>query len=90
MEAFRGRDGSFPDELSGMICDAKTNEELLEISFNNASLSGQKTEEGYYYSIPSESAEDELKVVAAEVTSFAGKKKKNLAHIHFLHILTKS
>ena len=31
-----------------MICDAKTNEELLEISFNNASLSGQKTEEGYY------------------------------------------
>ena len=67
-----------------MICDAKTNEELLEISFNNASLSGQKTEEGYYYSIPSESAEDELKVVAAEVTSFAGKKEEKLGTYPFL------
>lgn len=67
-----------------MICDAKTNEELLEISFNNASLSGQKTEEGYYYSIPSESAEDELKVVAAEVTSFADKKEEKLGTYPFL------
>ena len=70
--------------LNASLCDAKTNEELLEISFNNASLSGQKTEEGYYYSIPSESAEDELKVVAAEVTSFAGKKEEKLGTYPFL------
>ena len=57
---------------------------FLRFSFNNASLSGQKTEEGYYYSIPSESAEDELKVVAAEVTNFAGKKEEKLGTYPFL------
>lgn len=34
--------------------------------------------------IPSESAEDELKVVAAEVTRFAGKKEEKLGTYPFL------
>ena len=67
-----------------MICDAQTGEELLEISLNNASLSGQKSEEGYYYSIPAESADDALKLVAAQVTSFADGKEKQLGTYPFL------
>ena len=67
-----------------MICDAKTGDELLEISLNDAALSGQKSEEGYYYSIPAESADDALKLVAAQVTSFADGKKTTLGTYPFL------
>lgn len=67
-----------------MICDAQTGEELLEISLNDASLSGQKSEEGYYYSIPAESADDALKLVAAQVTSFVDGKERQLGTYPFL------
>ena len=67
-----------------VICDSKTGKELLEISLNNAALSGQKSEEGYYYSIPAESAEDALKLVAAEVTSFVNGREEKLGTYPFL------
>ena len=67
-----------------MIVDAKTGDELLEISLNDPSFRGQKTEDGYYYSIPAESADDSLKLVAAQVTSFVDGKQTELGIYPFL------
>lgn len=67
-----------------LICDASDGRELLEITLNHTSLQGEKSEEGYYYRLPSAAAEDGLKRVAAEVVSYADGTQREMGTYPFL------